>query len=410
MRLPVPEPLNSALAFDEAGRKDHMNRHRCFLVGLILMLLIAAPAAAALTVYTDRNAWLASLAGNVVTDDFAGDPAGERNTPFTTSTGVMLTALGGGPITIQILDEGLVNGSRELHFRDFAAGVGVTLPNNGHGFGFDYATAIEPWTIQVGDRATVLPANTSGFVGYVDDAGVPISSFTLRGAFGAQGGISLDNLSRTNQLLDAGELHNEGVRFVLEHLSSLPRPEEVKGAILELTHEYCASIGQDCSWLRAPARLPRDPQPLIDRLQGSRALRRRAEAVFAVVEIRAQRPRNARSLRQFHRTLDTLETSYQRPLNATDSARLSNLVSVAHGSGSLWASRAEDGMQGVDYLDLGPDRPGFRAIDWGQVVIADLEGCIAGMEAVPFPPLELDACIAGAILYSTIEVVQQTNF
>lgn len=382
-----------------------MNRQRFILAALVLTLLAASPASATLTVYTDRNAWAAGLGGKIVTDDLGDDSVGNSNTPFTTARGVTFTVLSGSPITIQVIDAGLVNGSRELHFRDFAAGVNVTLSNSVRGFGFDYDTAVEPWTVQVGDQSTVLPANSNGFVGYVDDAG-PISSFTLTGAPGAQGGISLDNLS-TPGLMDAGERHNQGVRFILERLTSVPRPEEVNAVVLEMTREYCASVDQDCSWLQAPARLPRDPQPLIDRLQGSRALRNRAEAAFDIVKIRSERPRNARSLRRFDRTLNQLESSYRRPLNAMDSIRLSSLVSVGRASGRFWASQEEGGLEGTSYI---PDSPiQARDIDWGQVVVADMEGCLAGAEAVPFPPLELDACVAGAILYSTAEVLNQTN-
>ena len=78
---------------------------------------------------------------------------------------------------------------------------------------------------EAGDADASAAENPSppatGFVGYVDDAG-PINSFTLTGATGAQGGISLDNLSHTNLSVDAGELHNQGVKFVLEH-QAVPR-------------------------------------------------------------------------------------------------------------------------------------------------------------------------------------------
>jgi hypothetical protein len=378
-----------------------MNPQRCIFAALILTLVLALPAAATLTVYTNRNAWAAAIGGSVLTDDFSGDPVDSSNTPFTTSKGVVFTALSGNPITIQILGDGLVNGSRELHFRDFGAGVRVTLPNNGRGFGFDYDTAVEPWTVQVGDHTTILPANTNGFVGYVDDAS-PINSFTLKGATGVQGGISLDNLSRSN---NAGEMHNEGVKFVLEHLTGLPRREDVNAVALAMTQDYCASIDQDCHWLKAPAKLPRDPQILIYRLQGSRPLRDRAKSVFDIVAIMDQRPRNARSLRRFERTLNHLESSYRRPLNATDSVKLSNLVSVGGSSGKFWASRREGGLEGISNFAEAP----AVQIDWVAIVVADIEGCIWGMETVPvpIPEVETGACIAGAILFSSIEAINQ---
>jgi len=172
-----------------------MRRQELILTALILTLVSAAPAAATLTVYTDRAAWEAALGGNVVTEDWTGDPVGDYATPYITAEGTIFTALSGSPITLQIVDGDHVDEVRELHFRDFAAGVGVTLPNNGRGFGFDYDTAVEPWSVTAGGRTTLLLPHINGFVGYVDDSG-PLTSFTLKGASGAQGGISLDNLSR----------------------------------------------------------------------------------------------------------------------------------------------------------------------------------------------------------------------
>jgi hypothetical protein len=386
-----------------------MNPKKYFLAALILTLLTALPAAATLTVYTDRNAWMSSIAGSAVTDDFSGETLGDHYTPFTTSQGVTFTALSGSPIAIQVLDGGLVNGSRELHFRDFNAGVGVMLPSdsNSKGIGFDYNTAIEPWTVQVGDRATVLPANSAGFIGYVDDA-APIVSFTLTGGGFAQGGISIDNLSRLGPVLDAGELHNQGVKYVLQHLNSLPAPKEVNSVILGLTRQYCASIGQDCSWLTVPTELPRDPQQLINHLKGSQALRNRAQAVFSLIRIRGQEPRNARSLARFEQKLNHLEPSYQRPLNARDSAALSSLISVAGASGRFWASTAEGGLGGGRYV---PDpTPGAEAeIDWEEVAAADAAGCIAGAAAVSFTIFSPAGCAIGAVAFSAIDIANQSN-
>jgi hypothetical protein len=172
-----------------------MKRERLLLAVPILTLLAAAPAAATLTVYTNRAAWTAAVSGNVVTEDWTGDAKGNHPTPYATAEGTTFTTLSGSPITLQIFDGDDSDEPREIHFRDFAAGMGVTLPNNGHGFGFDYDTAVEPWTVTANGRATILLPQTNGFVGYVDDSN-PVTSFTLRGANAPQGGISLDNLSR----------------------------------------------------------------------------------------------------------------------------------------------------------------------------------------------------------------------
>ena len=160
----------------------------------ITVLAAASPAGATVTVFTDRAAWQAALPG-VATDDFEGEVLGNFPTPFTTAGGLQLAAIGQpAPVTIQVVDGGLVNGSRELHFRDFNAGVSVGLTATGQAFGFDY-TSNEFWTVTAGGRITALTPGNTHFIGYIDDA-AGLQSFALQGPPGAQGGISIDNLSR----------------------------------------------------------------------------------------------------------------------------------------------------------------------------------------------------------------------
>ncbi len=172
-----------------------MKKQRMLLVVPILTLLATLPAAATLTVYTDRAAWTAAVGGNVVTEDWTGDAEGNHATPYTTAAGTTFTTLSGSPITLEIADGDDSDEAREVRFSDFSAGMGVALPNNGHGFGFDYDTAFAPWTVTANGKATILLPQTNGFVGYVDDSN-PVTSFTLRGATVTQSGIALDNLSR----------------------------------------------------------------------------------------------------------------------------------------------------------------------------------------------------------------------
>ena len=378
-----------------------MIRQRCILTALILTLLAALPAAATLTVYTDRSAWETSLGGAPVTEDFSGDPAGNHDTPFTTVKGTTFTTLSGDPITIQVVDGGLVNGSRELHVRDFGARAGVMLASSGRGFGFDYDTAIESWTVQVGDQTAELPADSKGFIGFINDSGL-ISSFTLRGSLagGAQGGLSLDDLSRDDvRTASPGELHNRGVQFVLEHIASLPSLDELNTVVLAKTQEYCASVGQDCSGLTPPSRRPEDPEQAIAQLTGSRALKRRVEAVFDIIEIRGRRPQNARSLRRFEDSLGALESSYRRPLSTSDAGQLSDLVSVAQSSGRFWASAAEGGLNGLGHLGAPIPPQAAKKIDWVKVVIKDVLGCAEGAKN--------KKCVGQGVFDSAVEVIRQ---
>ena len=384
-----------------------MHFQRYSVAGVIFTLLAASPAAATITVYTDRQTWVATVGGKVAVVDFSRDAVANDETPFTTADGIGLSSPSNLPLTIQVLDGGLVNGTRELHFRDFAAGMAVTIPGNGFAFGFDYDTAVESWTIQVGDRAVVLPADSKGFVGYVDDAG-PVGAFTLTGAAGAQGGISLDNLSTSDPAASAGVIHNLGLKYILEHLGAVPPPPELDAAIIAQARDYCASIGVDCTWVEIPARIPQDPRPLIAQMPGSRALRRRTEAVFSIIERRGEYPRNARALRRFERALDHVELRYERPLDATDTTRMSSIIAVARASNRFWSSEREGGLDGVRFL---PNHAEF--LDGLLAVIrADAEGCVAGMEIADrlhLPVGPENACGIGAFVYSAAEVGRQVT-
>jgi hypothetical protein len=160
-------------------------------------LFSAASTGAAVTTYTDRAAWKAAVA-NIANEDFESDKLGDHPTPFTTAGGSTVTALGASPIQIQVSDSGLVNGSRDLHFRDFNAGIMFAIASSSNAFGFNYDTANESWVLEAGGTSTTLLAETKGFIGYVSASG-PLASFVLRGAAGAQGGISIDNLGRARE-------------------------------------------------------------------------------------------------------------------------------------------------------------------------------------------------------------------
>src|ERR1043165_1965334 len=168
---------------------------------IALLALIAVPAGAAVTVYTNRGLWEASL--NVLTEDFQNDAVGNHQTPFTTASGTLITSVSGPGIPIEVFDQGLVNGSREIHFRDFGTGVKFQLSLVGTvAFGFDYYASDGPgshspqlpWLLTAGGVTTPLVANLSSFIGYIDTQGT-LPSFTLTGPSGAQGGLSMDNLS-----------------------------------------------------------------------------------------------------------------------------------------------------------------------------------------------------------------------
>jgi len=170
----------------------------CWAVALVVAALSSD---AAVTVYTNRAQWEAGL-NNLTCEDFEAEVVGNHQTPFNTLNGTSITAVSGPVIPIQVFNNGIVNGSRELHFRDFGAGVKfVTSLVGTVAFGFDYYasdgpgahTPNLPWVLQAGGVSTPLAANLPSFIGYIDNQAT-LQSFTLTGPPGPQGGISVDNL------------------------------------------------------------------------------------------------------------------------------------------------------------------------------------------------------------------------
>ena len=184
-----------------------MNRNPWILAcgWVAFFALLGGSADAAVTVYTNRAQWEAGL--NEVTEDFEVEVPGNHQTPFTTVNGTLLTHVSGSGIPIQVFNGGLVNNSREIHFRDFTAGVQFQASLVGTvAFGFDYYasdgpgahTPNLPWVVTAGGVTTPLVANLPAFIGYIDNQGT-LPSFTLTGPPGAQGGISIDDLSVAQQ-------------------------------------------------------------------------------------------------------------------------------------------------------------------------------------------------------------------
>jgi hypothetical protein len=166
-----------------------------------LLVLGAASAEATVTVYTNRAQWEAGL-NNLACEDFEVEVVGNHQTPFTTLNGTSITSVSGPGIPIEVLSNGIFNGSRELHFRDFGTGVKFATSLVGTvAFGFDYYASDGPgahnpnlpWVLAAPGGSTSLAAGLPSFIGYIDNQGT-LPSFTLTGPPGAQGGLSIDNL------------------------------------------------------------------------------------------------------------------------------------------------------------------------------------------------------------------------
>jgi hypothetical protein len=166
------------------------------LIAVFLLLFLTASVQANLNFYTDRAAWQNALGTSYLTDDFESETAGAYTLPFTTSSGILFESVLGPISAFQILVPGVINGTQEVHVRDFSAQMRTSFPGGQpvSGFGFDWRTAVEDWDLQVGGSTVTLPHNSTGFLGVVDDTRSTVS-FILTSSSFAQGGISVDNLA-----------------------------------------------------------------------------------------------------------------------------------------------------------------------------------------------------------------------
>jgi hypothetical protein len=147
------------------------------------------------TVYWRRDLWQSAIDGTVSVEDFEKDEAdyGELGSPYLTGNGFILQ---GGNCPAQIFkDPTLLSTGNHLHFRDFGCGLSFIFPNGTavEAFSFDYKPS-EQWSLQVNDEVVPIPGERKGFVGIVMHDNYP-NGFVLFSREGAQGGLSVDNIS-----------------------------------------------------------------------------------------------------------------------------------------------------------------------------------------------------------------------
>ncbi|MDX1996822.1 MAG: hypothetical protein SF066_03805 [Thermoanaerobaculia bacterium] len=148
---------------------------------------------ATVTTFTDRAAWQSALQG-VSTESFEAELVGDYSTPFSTTQGTQAQTVSGAAGTIQVVSGGLTNGTRELRFREFGPGMLFMLSAYTRAVAFDYTTSGENWRVEVAGGVATLQANSTGFIGFIDDSSL-LRSFKLSSSSLIQGGVSLDDLS-----------------------------------------------------------------------------------------------------------------------------------------------------------------------------------------------------------------------
>jgi hypothetical protein len=166
---------------------------------LVLGILLTGVATAALTVYSDRDAWEADLTCPHFVEDLESEVLGTYWTPYETAGGLLLTT-SPVPTEFGIYADSPWNATQYIRYRNFCDrticdGLMITFPDAAlqTGFGFDYHVSDDTWEVRVADQTIVIQPHTIGFVGVIDDAG-SLPDFTLYCGEYVQNGIGFDNI------------------------------------------------------------------------------------------------------------------------------------------------------------------------------------------------------------------------
>ncbi len=173
---------------------------------------------------------------------------------------------------------------------------------------------------------------------------------------------------------DIGEVHNAGVRYVLEGMRPGLSDAEAQRIIIDRGTDYCRDTGK-CPWRWPPDRGPRWPYPtttdaIVQASDGSPSWKMRLDQMLRAME-------KAETLETFNAAADRALAAGGEPLTAEESRRLADAVAIGKASARMWAPVAMGGEGGFS----GPWTEDAAAkIDWGDIAVADLVGCALGWE------------------------------
>lgn len=186
----------------------------------------------------------------------------------------------------------------------------------------------------------------------------------------------------------AGQLHNDGVQYVLARLEPNASGDRMRSRIATLTSDYCRTIRRTCTAPISVPSLPPSTDQIVESASGTGAFKARLRSLFGTL-------RGARTLREFERSI----AAYESPaagLNRAESLRFADIVSVARFSARYWAPTAEGGLGGGTRPGGGGGGIAART-DWVLVAAADIAGCTEN----------LLNCVEAAIIYSVAEYKRQ---
>lgn len=142
-----------------------------------------------------------------------------------------------------------------------------------------------------------------------------------------------------------GELHNEGVRYVLRKIAQGLKRNDEKRVIIALTKDYLQTIGDPSSDINVPDGFKSYDQAigLIEDIQASETLK---DAFKSLIKLSRENP----TLSDLNRALINLERETAPRLSRAELKRLSDTISVVRSSAKFWAPTKQGGENGVRYV------------------------------------------------------------
>ncbi len=184
--------------------------------------------------------------------------------------------------------------------------------------------------------------------------------------------------SASDNFMDwVGMEHNQGVKYVLQHLQELPEGDAIVEKIDELTGSFFIMTRGSYDGMRLPP-IPEtieelDPYEWIKEAPVSYAVK---QYEFSLLNLLSQ----DMAIEEFEQALELLERRAMLNLSGGDLEIFLSSASVARHSMRFWTPCELGGMGGLEYLHICGVDTGYdsRAINWWKVLGCDCLGGIFG--------------------------------
>lgn len=202
----------------------------------------------------------------------------------------------------------------------------------------------------------------------------------------------------------AGQYHNEGIEYVLEHTPTIPATGDTLAVVGPLVEDYAATVGQSFpSGILSSLDLffPLDPHLFIDMEISPHFSPEFNDYLHMTMDaIQAHIPDGAMvDLVGLNTELDHLSMMAQQDLHnmvvfpngdtVLEYEIYREAVDVARSSAKLWVDPSQGGIGGLRYLSgiIGWDMSLQYTIPWGTVIGFDVIGVVYGVVLVKWVPI-----------------------